>query len=262
MLRYARLYAYFLRFSFSRAMEFRFDFFFRIVMDVVWYVVNLAFFRTLYLHTDLLGGWSREQMVVFLATLFLADALNMSIFANNMWWFPVFVNRGDLDYYLTRPVSSLFFLSLRDFAANSFVNLVMTVAFLGWVLGTYPAPLPAGNLACYGAMVVLGLLVHYLLQLVFLVPVFWMHQGAGLREISWALNRYSHYPDGIFHGWARRLLTGILPFALIASFPTRALFAAEPLPLLGHMVAVVAGLGVVASALWARGLRSYSSASS
>ena len=33
MIRYLRLYGYFLRFSFSRAMEFRFDFFFRIFMD-------------------------------------------------------------------------------------------------------------------------------------------------------------------------------------------------------------------------------------
>ena len=48
MRRYLRLYAYFLRFSFSRAMEFRFDFFFRIVMDLVWYVMHLVFFRVLF----------------------------------------------------------------------------------------------------------------------------------------------------------------------------------------------------------------------
>ena len=39
-MRYLRLYLYFLRFSFSRAMEFRLDFYFRILMDVAFYVVN------------------------------------------------------------------------------------------------------------------------------------------------------------------------------------------------------------------------------
>ena len=42
-----------------------------------------------------------------------------------MWWLPMLINRGDLDYYLVRPVSTLFFVSFRDFAANSFVNLVI-----------------------------------------------------------------------------------------------------------------------------------------
>ena len=45
----------------------------------------------------------------------VADAIHMTVFSNNMWWFPIFINRGDLDYYLIRPVSSLFFLSLRDY---------------------------------------------------------------------------------------------------------------------------------------------------
>lgn len=262
MVRYLRLYLHFLRFSFSKAMEFRFDFCFRIVMDLVWYLVNLSFFRVLYLHTPLLGGWSEDQALVFLATLFLSDALNMSIFANNMWWFPIFVNQGDLDYYLVRPVSTLFFLSLRDFAANSFVNLLMTMAFLGWVLARHPEPLAAINLAAYGLLVAGGVLVHYLLEMLFMIPVFWLHQGAGLREISWSLNRYSQYPDGIYTGWTRRVLVSLLPFALIASFPTRALLAPDPGPVVLHTLAVLVGLGAAVAALWNRGLRSYASASS
>ena len=64
-------------------------------------------------------------MFVFLAGIFMSDALHMTIFANNMWMLPILINKGDLDYYLVRPVSPLFFLSLRDFAANSFLNLVI-----------------------------------------------------------------------------------------------------------------------------------------
>lgn len=262
MLRYLRLYAHFLRFSFSRAMEFRFDFFFRIVMDVLWYLVNLAFFRVLYLHTPLLGGWDEPKALVFLATLFLSDALHMTVFANNMWWFPHYVNRGDLDYYLVRPCSSLFFLSLRDFAANSSINLVMTVGFATWVLSRYPAGFDPVNLALYLLLVPTGVLIHYLCEMVFLIPVFWTHQGAGLRSVHYALNKYSQYPDGIYTGWTRRLLTSIVPFALIASFPTRALLEANPWPVAGHMMLVLGGMGAAVTAAWRLGLRAYASASS
>ena len=43
-MRYLTLYGHFLRFSFSRAMEFRLNFYFRVVMDITYYLVNLAFF--------------------------------------------------------------------------------------------------------------------------------------------------------------------------------------------------------------------------
>ena len=105
--RYLRLYAYFLRFSFSRAMEFRVDFFFRVVMDAVFYATQLALFTILYRHTTTIAGWDFNQALIFVSGFFFVDALHMTIFANNMWWFPFYVNRGDLDYYLVRPVSSL-----------------------------------------------------------------------------------------------------------------------------------------------------------
>ena len=57
-MRYLRLYAHFMRFSFSRAMEFRLDFFFRIFMDTLWYAHHLVFFWVVYRHTSLLGGWT------------------------------------------------------------------------------------------------------------------------------------------------------------------------------------------------------------
>lgn len=262
MTRYLRLYLYFLRFSFSRAMEFRFDFFFRIVMDVIWYLVNMAFFRVLYLHTPLLGGWNEAEVLVFLATLFLSDALHMTVFANNMWWFPHYVNRGDLDYYLVRPCSSLFFLSLRDFAANSSVNLLMTLAFAAWVVATFPGPLAAANVALYVLLVPLGVVIHWLCEMLFLVPIFWTHQGAGLRSVHHSLNKYSQYPDGIYSGWTRRLFTSIIPFAVIASFPTRALLAPDPWPVVAHMLAIVVFGGAAIAAFWRVGLRAYASASS
>jgi ABC-2 type transport system permease protein len=80
MMRYLRLYLYFLRFSFSRAMVFRVDFGFRIFMDIVWNLVNLGFFWVLYQHTPLLGGWTCDQMLVFLGGVFVYDAINMPSF--------------------------------------------------------------------------------------------------------------------------------------------------------------------------------------
>jgi len=262
MTRYLRLYAYFLRFSFSRAMEFRFDFFFRIVMDAIFYAVNLTFFWLLYQQSDSLGGWDFDQTMIFAAGIFVGDAVHMTVFSNNTWWFPIFVNKGDLDYYLVRPVSSLFFLSVRDFAANSFLNLLLALAILLWAFLRYPGPLPAERLLLYGLMMGVGAFLNYVLQMIFLVPVFWTQSGTGLREIWFSLERYAGRPDAIYRGWLRRVLTSILPFALIVSFPTRILFGGAIAPLVLHMVGVTAVAFLVLLLLWRMGLKAYGSASS
>lgn len=262
MIRYARLYACFLRFSFSRAMEFRFDFFFRVFMDTLWYGVNFAFFWILYRHTPLLGGWTYDQVLVFMGAVFLADAINMTVFSNNMWDLPFLINNGNLDYYLVRPVSALWFVSLREFAANSFLNLLCAIVIFVAMLVRYPDPLGAGSVALFVGFLLLGVFLHYCLQMLFLIPAFWMHTSHGLREIFFSLEQVTNRPIGIFTGWVRRLFVSILPFALIVSYPTCVLFEGLTPPLFLHMTGTAAAAFLVMLLVWRRGLRDYVSASS
>lgn len=261
-MRYLRLYLHFLRFSFSRALEFRLDFFFRIVMDVVFYAVDLIFFTLLYGHTSVLGGWSLDQVYLFVCGYFLVDALHMAIFANNLWWLPIFINRGDLDYYLVRPVSSLFFLSLRDFAANSFMNVVIAAGLVTWALWRYPGELGAGAILAYLAFLLLGVFLLYLSRLTFIIPVFWLQSDRGLAEVSWAMARLGERPVQIYAGWLRWLLLTVVPMAFIASVPAYILFQGLSLRWLALAAVVTAGLCGFTLWFWRRAMTAYTSASS
>jgi ABC-2 type transport system permease protein len=262
MWRYLRLYGCCLRFSFSRAMEFRVDFGFRIVMDVFFYLIDIVFFRVLYLHTSVLGGWREDQGMVFVGCFLLLDALDMTILANNLYQLPSSINRGDLDYHLVRPVSPLFMVSLRDFAANSFVNLLMALGLLAFFLSRYAGPVtPAGLLILAGALA-LGFLLRYLVRMLTIIPVFWWHQGRGLQMMFWHLTRFVERPDRIYTGAVRVLLTSVLPFALMASVPARCFLEPFDRGLFLHLVAVAAAFTLLIGVLWRAGLRAYSSASS
>lgn len=261
-MRYLRLYAYFLRFSFSRAMEFRLDFFFRIGMDLIWNAMHITFFTVLFLHTGMLGGWNLDQVLIFAGGLFVSDGVNMTVFSNNMWMLPILVNRGDLDYHLVRPVSSLFFVSLRDFAANSFVNLLIACGILAWALARYPEPLPAGRVVVFLGFLLAGVGLQYCIGMIFTIPVFWLHSQHGLRETYWALSTTINKPHGIYTGWARRILVSVLPFTFIVSYPVAFLLEGPSTKLLVHGACVVGGAFALMLALWRVALRSYASASS
>ena len=262
LLRYPRLYLYFLRFSASKALEFRLDFFFRVVMDTVFYAVQLGFFTVLYRHTTLLAGWGLDEVYIFVCGYLLVDALHMTLFSNNLWWLPILINRGDLDYYLVRPVSSLFFLSLREVAANSFLNVLIAAGLLVWALTRYPGELGAGRIVLYLALLFLGTGIYFLVRLIFVVPVFWMHSNHGLAEASWAMTRLGERPVEIYGRWLKRVLLTVLPMGLMASVPASVLFDGfEPRVLLS-ILTVAGGFFVFAVWFWQRGLRAYSSASS
>ncbi|MEL7059181.1 MAG: ABC-2 family transporter protein [Acidobacteriota bacterium] len=261
-MRYLRLYLYFLRFSFSKAMEFRVDFFFRIAMDCVYYAVQLGFFTLIYNHTTMLGGWELWQIYIFITGAMLVDALQMTFVANNLWYLPDLINKGDLDYYLVRPVSSLFFLSLREFAANSFLNLLIAAGLSAWAIGRAPQPMGAVEIAFYIVFLLLGSFIFYLLRMLFLIPVFWTHSGRGFEEIVWSLSRLGDQPHQIYAEWLKRALLTVLPLGLMASVPAHALFSGEVWRALAHVTVVAAVLFAVVALFWRSGLRAYSSASS
>lgn len=260
--RYLRLFGYFVAFSFSRSFEFRFDFYMRILMDVVYYSVAIAFFRILLLHTPELGGWREPEMMVFVAAYCMVDALNMTLFSNNMWQFPFLVNRGDLDYYLIRPVSSLFFVSLRDFAANSFMNLLITGGLLTWAIARFPGEIPAWKIPLFLALMLNGTLIFYCLNALANMMVFFTHSAEGFGHMVWTMMKFGERPDRIYLGWLRRMVTTVLPFALIASFPTRLLIEDFDWRILAHIFLVTGCLFAFTLWVWRRALATYSSASS
>lgn len=261
-MRYLRLYLHFLRFSFSKAFEFRVDFYFRIIMDCCFYLVQFLFFNIIYLHTPLLAGWNMDQMQIFIASYIFIDALHMTVFANNCWWLPIYINRGDLDYYLTKPVSSLFFLSFREFAANSFINLLIATALLATILFQYPEPLGAIKISVFIMLLFIGTILYFLVHLIFLLAVFWTQSPRGFGDVYFSIAHTMERPDKLFKGFFRILFVYILPFSVMASYPARFLLEDNSLHIILTIISITLVFFVIVTRIWKIGLKNYSSASS
>ena len=262
MWRYLRLFIYFVRFSMSRALEFRLDFFFRIFMDIIFYAVNIVFYKIIFLHTSVLAGWSEPQMMIFVSGYLIVDSIQMTLFSNNFYILPMLINKGDLDYYLVRPVSSLFFVSLRDFAANSFINLLMTMGILAWSIVHYPGPFSWLRTLGFLFFICIGSTVFYSLRFLSIILSFWTHSPRGHDSLFWPMTRVMERPDRIFHGWFRLVFCTILPFSLMASYPARLVLDPFDIKIFLHLLSISFGLFIFAVWFWNKGLRIYSSASS
>lgn len=262
MRRYFILYLHFLRFSFSKAMEFRLDFTFRIIMDAIYYLVNILLFKVLFLHTAVVGGWTEPEMMIFISCFLMIDAINMTIFSTNLWWLPYYINRGELDFYLIRPVNEVFFLSLREFSANSFLNLLMAGALMIYSLMNYDGTYSLWELLFLIVLLINGSLLYYCLQMLMILPVFWTQSARGFVDLFYSMGIAMERPDRIYRGSIRLVFTTILPFALIASFPARIFLEGIDGKTLLHLFAVTLVMFFLMLLLWKRGLKNYASASS
>jgi len=260
-IRYLRLYLATVRFAWSRSLEFRLEFWFRILMDVLFYILNIIFFEVLYLHSPTLGGWTKSQVMIFITSVFVVDAVRMTFFVDNFWRFRQSVADGKFDYFLIKPASSLFLVSTRYFSVASCVNLLIAFGLLFSALSSY-GPISQGAMLMYIAGMLNGILLIFCMQLLFAISVFWTQSPDGIEEILYVINRFGERPHTIYHPLLRFVFLTVVPVSLFASVPTEILFSENRVWLLLGSLTVSACAVVGLRILWKRALLNYSSASS
>lgn len=261
-MRYLVLYMHFLRFSLTKVLQFRFNFFFRIIMDLFYHLSNIFIFKFLFKHTQSIENWSEEEVLVFAGSYILVDGIYMTFFSTNSWWFPLLVNKGDLDYYLVRPISAFFFLSLREFAVNSFINLIFAIAIFIWAISNPLLELNFFEICAYILLILNGSIIYHLLTMLFYMPVFWTGSPRGLENIFYGIANIMRYPHKIQGTVFRFIFTFLLPINLVNSIPTSFLFDENRYQTFFLIFATSLIFYIIFHKIWKKALKSYSSASS
>ena len=113
VLKYIKLWLSFYNNSLTRDMEFKANFLGGLFIDFIYYSINFFFFTIIYSYVDSLGVFTREDVMVFLVITFLIDTVYMFLFSGNLFNMNRLMVRGDLDYFLLKPINSQFMISFR-----------------------------------------------------------------------------------------------------------------------------------------------------
>ena len=262
MRRYIYLYLAFLSASLQKALHFRVDFFFRILMDTVFYAVNIGFYFVVFEQVESFGGWSFDKILIFSALVLLQDALMMTFFSTGMHHFSMIINSGDLDYHLVRPVNPIFVLTFREFSFSSFVNLLMAIAFFVWTLFQYKGSMGPFEVMLLMVCLGMGTAIHYLVYLLVLLQVFWTQGGQGARNIHFNMMTFGERPHTIYPRVLRFVLISLLPYGVISSLPAQVFFGEQRWLGFLNILGVLIFLILLTRLVWPKAIRAYSSASS
>jgi len=262
--RYGGIYAVLCRNSVIREMGFKTNFLLWIVVELLWFAIQLAFMGVVYSHTDRIGDWTRWQVVLLVGASHFVQQLFTAFFLNNLVQMSEHVRTGRMDFFLLLPANPRFLLSMRVVDLGSFINAASAVAVMVYALhqlGVTPSVLQVAGflVACLAA-----LMVHYSLMFAMACSSFWTVRAHGAVWGYYNLFNLARLPDTAFpRGFFRAVFTFALPMLLVANVPARLLAGTlqSPLPLL-FLVGASTVCFIASALLWRYSVRRYTSASS
>ena len=247
----------------SRMMVFRLNFFGTFFADGMLFVVQLLTFHIIFGQVDSIGGWGRGEMIIFIGTFSMINGLNMVIYFFGVLTIPDKIRTGDLDHYLTKPVSPLLRLTFENITPGSLPLLLLSGGIIAYGIAELGVQVTMPLLLGYTALVLLMTLLYYDMEVILRTFPFFFIGTSAIDSMEGSLLELNFkVPGVIYQGAFKIIFYFILPYGIMATVPTQALAGTLTGPGLLQALGVVAFFTLFTIWFWKLGLRHYKSASS
>ncbi len=257
-----RLYARLLRATVAAQRQYAVDFALGLGVTVLLTASEAVSIVVILWRFHAIGGWGPADIAVLYGVATAAYALHR-LCAGDLHSLSEYVRSGEFDALLLRPCSPLFALLARSGRVNQLAGLIVPVAAMV-AGGAHLAG--AGGLRLWGVAALVGVLLcavamQFAVGIATNAAAFWIVRADELTVLTVnAPNTAAAYPLGVYPGWLRGYLTGIVPVGLVCYFPVRRLLG------LGGGWGALAGAPAAAAValslalwIWWRGQNRYSS---
>ncbi|KNY29426.1 ABC transporter permease [Pseudobacteroides cellulosolvens] len=252
-----------LKMKLSKNMAFRFSFFGVFFVDGSLFLIQLLMFSAIYSQTETIGGWGKSQMLLFIGTFSLINALNMAIYFFGVLSIPWKIKSGELDLYITKPINPLLHLSFESIDLGSVPLVFASIGIIIYAVSGMDIPLTLLTVIGYTFLVLVMLLLYYDMMVILRTLSFFFIQASSIERLEGeVITLCMKIPGTLFKGAFKLIFYLILPYGIMATVPSE--FFAGTLSPLGFVYSVgIAGFFTVFTIVfWKIGLRNYKSTSS
>jgi len=263
MNRYLSIYAMLWRNSLVREMTFKGNFLLWIVVELMWFALQLTFINVMFLHTESIAGWSKWQVVLLIGASHLIQQVFQAFFLINCTHLSELIRTGKLDFLLMLPVNTRFIVSMRQVDFGAFVNAATSVGVMVFAANQLDLSPTWKQLLGFLVLAAVGVMIHYSLMFLLASISFWTVQAQGIVWAYYNLFNIARLPDAAFRGLFKVVFTFAIPMLLVSNVPVKLL--AEKLASPFEM-ALLLGMSVIcfgaSELMWRISLGRYTSASS
>lgn len=222
MIRNSRFILALIRMKLSKLMVFRLSFFGSFFVDGTLFLVQILLYQAIYSQVDSIGGWQRGEMIIFIGTFSLINALNMLIFFFGTYDLGEKIKNGDLDHYLTKPVNPLLRLTFESVDPGSIPLIIASFVIIFYGINELDIAITPGRFIAYIIFVLLMTLLWYDLQVIVRCIPFFTISAANIGKMSdTVLDLCMKVPGTLFKGVYKVLFYLVLPFGIMSTMPTQ-----------------------------------------
>jgi ABC-2 type transport system permease protein len=259
--RYWRIYRTFFTSSLLRELEFKVNFLAKIIQNTMWIFFFVMILLVVYSNTKSVAGWDRGEALILAATVFLMNAVSSAFFMS-LTEIPQQVRQGTLDFVVTKPVDSQFWVSSRRFNFDQIGVLIAGVAMVWYgVVSSQVHPSPLQWLA-YTLLVLSAVVIFYSFNLALMTTGIWLVRVDNLWVLSESLTQVARYPLEIYPLGVQRIFTFVLPLGFLATIPARQIVERLAFSTVGIGLVWAVGSFFLSRWFWKFAMRHYTSASS
>lgn len=261
-LKYIRLFREFFRACLVEEFEYRANFTANLLSTLFWLAMAVLTVQLYFYKTNQVGGWSFYEVLVLLGIFNSIHGFIEFFLQPNMSRLVGHIRNGTLDFVLTKPVDSQFYISFRHLVFWRLFDVVLGLGLAGYALWKMDAVPTAGELILFAIVFLSSLVVVYSLWMGMMIFSFWAVKVDNLSYLFGSFFETARFPVSVYKGVLRLVLTYIFPIAFVTTFPAAAVIG----KLSGVDVLVSCTVAVVCFTLarwfWKIALRHYTSASS
>lgn len=252
-----------IRLRFQNLMIFRLDFFGPFFVDGSLFLIQILAFNAIYSNIETIGTWGRGEMIIYIGTFSLLNAVSMTCVFFGVSGIPGKVRSGEMDLYLSKPISPLFRLTFERINPGSIPLIVMSICIILFGIKTSGIVINRNRLIIYLFWLMVMSILYYEMEVLIRSVSFFTVSTAGMNQLEdTALSLCMQLPGIAFYGIYKIIFYFILPYGIMATLPVQSLIGDMRFKMAVEGIAVLIVFSLLTGIVWKKGLKHYNSASS
>lgn len=219
---YIRLYLAFAKVAFLTQLEYRGQYFVRILSKIIAWSTGFIMIMVLLNKFKTIGDWTTYEVLFLYALDVLSYSIAGTFFMGSFGELPALIQYGEFDSILTKPINPLLYLLCTKVSAGYTSNYVISITILFLCFQKLNITLSFVKLFWLIIVILGASLIQATGFMITAIPSFWIVKNEGMRGLFYTnLTQFLQYPLTIYSKGIQIVLTFILPYAFINYYPAQ-----------------------------------------
>ena len=236
--------------------------FFIVIFEILDCIGIMVFIEVIFGNISNVAGWTKNEFYILFGTYYIQAELASCIYINGLDSFTNKIRDGTLDYYLTKPISSVYLCMASRISLNKLIPLIIPFYMVIKGIGGLDLHPNIPVLTIYSLLAITGIFLKINLVSIIMALGFWTIKIRSFFSLTFTLITYAQYPKEIYNKPLSVIFTFIIPVILITNPAAFFILGRDYKYLLLLLVIMSCITFIVSKILWKKGLDNYQSASS